>query len=186
MNPDLKYKRYVIKKFLQELRGYRIYYNDKLKSYWWINPNKKDWIFEMEKSGTLWWYYSWGERFKSLLSLDDEEFKNIIETYVKITLNLGVNKFINSLYINGETPLMDDYELDFEEHILECINSRTSSVTPVLEIKNLYKIDDPSDDEVEELIVSSKEDVEVLTYCHQLERLGLDRKNIFDILEKIN
>ena len=61
MTPDLKYKKYVIKKFLQELRGYRIYYNDKLSSYWWINPDKKDWIFDMEKSGTIWWYYGWGE-----------------------------------------------------------------------------------------------------------------------------
>lgn len=185
MNPNLKYRRYVVKKFLQELRGYRIYYNNKLSSYWWINPDKKDWIFEMEKSGTLWWYYPWGERFKELLGMEDAEFKDIIETYVKITLNLGVTKFMNSLYINGETPLMDDYELDFEEHILECINSRTSSVIPVLEIKKLYKIDDPSDDEVEELIVSSKEDVEVLTYCRELENFCLVGENIFDIVKKI-
>lgn len=186
MTPDLRYKKYVIKKLLEELRGYRIYYNEKLSSYWWINPDKKDWIFEMEKSGTLWWYYPWGEKFKTLLSLDDIEFKNIIETYVNITLNLGVKKFMNSLHINGDTPLMDDYELDFEEHILECIESRTSSVIPVLKVKNLYKINDPSYYEVEELIIRSKEDEEVLTYCRELETLGLVGENIFDIVKKNN
>lgn len=183
MDPDLKYKRYVIKKFLQELRGYRIYYNDKLKSYWWINPDKKDWIFEMEKTGTLWWYYSWGERFKNLHSLEDSEFKELMETYVKVTLNLGVKKFVNSLHINGDTPLMDDYELDFEEHILECINSRTSSVIPVLEVKNLYKIDDPAEDEVEELIVKSQEDVAVHKYCSELETFGIMKQVVVDIVE---
>ena len=79
---------------------------------------------------------------------------------------------------------MDDYELDFEEHILECIESRTSSVIPVLEVKNLYRINDPSDDEVEELIIRSKEDTEVLTYCRELETLGLVGENIFDIVKK--
>ncbi len=182
MTPDLKYKRYIIKNFLQELKGYRIYYNENLVSYWWINPNKKDWIFEMEKSGTLWWYYPWGERFKTLYSLEDSEFKELMESYVKITLNLGVKKFMNSLHINGDTPLMDDYELDFEEHILECINSKTSSVTPVLEIKNLYKIDDPAEYEVGKLLITSQIDEKVKEYCDELDQININQI-VLDIAE---
>ena len=186
MTPDLKYKKYVLTKFLQEFRGYRIYYNDSLNSYWWINPNTKEWRFEMEKTGTLWWYYSWGENFKNTLALSEKEFKDIIESYVKMTLNLGINKFVGSLHINGDTPLMDDLEINVDEYIQECIDTNkvfpstftdfftnSSDFNPKFNIKELYKIDDPATDEVLELLINSQNDVEVKSYCDKLDVLGI-------------
>jgi hypothetical protein len=40
-----------------------------------------------------------------------------------MTLNLGINKFVGSLHINGDTPLMDDLEINVDEYIQECIDS---------------------------------------------------------------
>lgn len=186
MTPDLKYKKYVLTKFLQEFRGYRIYYNDSLGSYWWINPDTKEWRFEMEKTGTLWWYYSWGENFKNTLALSEKEFTDIIESYVKMTLNLGINKFVGSLHINGDTPLMDDLEINVDEYIQECISSNkvfpptftdfftnSSDFTPKFNVKKLYKLDDPATDDVIELLIKSQKDVEVKSYCDHLDVLGI-------------
>lgn len=186
MTPDLKYKKYVLTKFLQEFRGYRIYYNDSLDSYWWINPNTKEWRFEMEKKGILWWYYPWGENFKNTLALSEEDFKGIIESYVKMTLNLGVNKFVGSLHINGDTPLMDDLEINVDEYIQGCIDTNkvfpttftdffinSSDFTPKFNIKELYRIDDPATDDVLELLIKAQKDIEIKNYCDKLDVLGI-------------
>ena len=189
MNPDKKYKQFMIKKFLEEMRGFRIYYNESLSSYWWINPSTKEWKFEMEKTGTLWWYYGWGERFKSTLALSDLEFKHLIEGYVKMTLNLGINKFVGSLHINGDTPLMDDLEINVDEYIQECLDSNktfpsflnTSDFTPNFDnfdIKEFYKLNDSATDEVEEIVIKSQKDIEVKSYCDQLDVLGITPASI--------
>jgi len=94
MEPNERYQQFLMERFEKELTDFEIYYNDDLKSWWWINPNTKEWKFEMEESGTLWWFYDWGVNFREKMGMDDDEFKSLISNYVQQTLSqcLDVNK----------------------------------------------------------------------------------------------
>jgi hypothetical protein len=90
MTPDLKYREYVLNKLVSDLEGFVVYYNPQLKSWWWINPETKEWRFEFKDSGSLYWYYHWGDNFRMKYSLDDSEFEEMISRYVEHTLQNGV------------------------------------------------------------------------------------------------
>lgn len=90
MNPDLRYKQYVLNKLVSDLEGFLVYYNPQFKSWWWINPDTKEWRFEFKDSGTLYWFYGWGDNFISKYSLEESEFKEVISRYVEHTLQNGV------------------------------------------------------------------------------------------------
>ena len=78
MTPDLKYKQYVLDKLVSDLEGFLVYYNPEFKSWWWINPDTKEWRFEFKDSGTLYWFYGWGDNFISKYSLEVSEFVEVI------------------------------------------------------------------------------------------------------------
>ena len=90
MNPDLRYKQYVLNKLVSDLEGFLVYYNPQFKSWWWINPDTKKWRFEFKDSGTLYWFYGWGDNFISKYSLEESEFEEVISRYVEDTLQNGV------------------------------------------------------------------------------------------------
>lgn len=90
MNPDLRYKQYVLNKLVSDLEGFLVYYNPQFKSWWWINPDTKEWRFEFKDSGTLYWFYGWGDNFISKYSLEESEFEEVISRYVEHTLQNGV------------------------------------------------------------------------------------------------
>ena len=90
MTPDLKYKQYVLNKLVSDLEGFLVYYNPQFKSWWWINPDTKEWRFEFKDSGTLYWFYGWGDNFMFKYSLEESEFVEVISRYVEHTLQNGV------------------------------------------------------------------------------------------------
>ncbi len=91
MEPNKRYQQFLMERFEKELMDFEIYYNDDLKSWWWINPNTKEWKFEMEESGTLWWFYDWGVNFREKMGMEDDEFKSLISDYVQQTLSKCLN-----------------------------------------------------------------------------------------------
>jgi hypothetical protein len=95
MTPDLKYREYVLDKLVSDLEGFLVYYNPQFKSWWWINPETKEWRFEFKDSGTLYWFYGWGDNFMSKYSLEESEFVEVISRYVEHTLQNGV---VNTFY----------------------------------------------------------------------------------------
>ena len=101
MTPNLKYKQYTINKLVSDLEGFLVYYNPQLKSWWWINPETKEWRFEFKDSGSLYWYYHWGDNFRMKYSLDDSEFEEMISRYVEHTLQNGVVNTAESFKTNG-------------------------------------------------------------------------------------
>jgi hypothetical protein len=102
MTPDLKYKQYTINKLVSDLEGFLVYYNPQLKSWWWINPETKEWRFEFKESGTLYWFYGWGDNFISKYSLEESEFVEVISRYVEHTLQNGVINTVEWYLTNKE------------------------------------------------------------------------------------
>jgi len=90
MTPDLKYKQYALNKLVSDLEGFLVYYNPQFKSWWWINPDTKEWRFEFKDHGSLYWFYGWGDNFISKYSLEESEFLEVISRYVERTLQNGV------------------------------------------------------------------------------------------------
>jgi len=167
MNPDNRYNKFVTERFLKDLGGFLIYYNDKLESFWWINPQTKEWKFEMEKSGTLWWNWGWGNKFREQMGMEDEEFKNLVETYVNITLNIKIKKFLND-------NVLGEYIIDCDPHIIECLESRTSNVIPVINIKNFYQIDGcVNDDDMIDYCIKLQEEQKVKDYFNEVDLSGV-------------
>ena len=101
MTPDLKYKQYVLDKLVSDLEGFLVYYNPEFKSWWWINPDTKEWRFEFKDSGTLYWFYGWGDNFISKYSLEGSEFVEVISRYVEHTLQNGVINTIEPVFFES-------------------------------------------------------------------------------------
>lgn len=59
-------------------------------STWLIFTNKKKWVFELTKEGTLWYNYYFFKNFFELLSLDVIENQNYITEWVEDTIQNGV------------------------------------------------------------------------------------------------
>jgi hypothetical protein len=138
MTSTEKYNKFVTEKFLSSLMGFNVYYNDFMESYWWINPETKDWRFEMEKPGTLWYNSDWGQEFIDSTALSDPEFRLIIETFIHLTISLQVKKLVPD-------KIFDDFYIGVENSILKCLSEQKVIVTPTIEIKNFYKINDMED-----------------------------------------
>ena len=101
MTPDLKYKQYVLDKLVSDLEGFLVYYNPQFKSWWWINPDTKEWRFEFKDSGTLYWFYGWGDNFMFKYSLEESEFVEVISRYVEHTIQNGVVNTSEGNWITG-------------------------------------------------------------------------------------
>ena len=123
MNSELKYRQYVLNKLVSNLEGFDVYYNPQFKSWWWINPETKEWRFEFKKTGSLYWYYGWGDNFRMKYSLDDSEFEEMISRYVEQILQ-------NRVVDTGYRHLNKFFLL---EHIFQ------NRVTDTLECRQPYK-----------------------------------------------
>ena len=118
MTPDLKYKQYVLDKLVSDLEGFLVYYNPEFKSWWWINPDTKEWRFEFKDSGTLYWFYGWGDNFISKYSLEVSEFVEVISRYVEHTLQNGV---VHTAHIFS--PLGDRVEHTLQNGVINTTGS---------------------------------------------------------------
>ena len=59
-------------------------------STWLINPDTKEWIIELEKSGKLWYYYKTPDSFSKYLNMEVSDFKSFIKIWVEDVLKRGV------------------------------------------------------------------------------------------------
>jgi len=59
-------------------------------STWLINPETKEWMIELEKSGHLWYYYKTYNTFSNYLNMEKSDFKSFIKIWVEDVLERGV------------------------------------------------------------------------------------------------
>lgn len=59
-------------------------------SIWLINPNTKEWAFELSKSGHLWYFHYIINNFLELFPINDIEFEEIVKLWVEDALKRGV------------------------------------------------------------------------------------------------
>jgi hypothetical protein len=88
MNERLK--RIIFKKLDQDLGHAEIIVDDD-KSIWFIDRTNKYWYLELEKSGHLWWRYSFFEDFFPLFGMEREEYEPVIAEWVEEVLKRGVS-----------------------------------------------------------------------------------------------
>jgi hypothetical protein len=81
-------KQIVFTIFNTQVKDADVYYNN--GSTWLIFTNKKKWVFELTKEGTLWYNYYFFKNFFELLSLDVIENQNYITEWVGNTIQNGV------------------------------------------------------------------------------------------------
>ena len=153
MTPDLKYKQYVLDKLVSDLEGFLVYYNPEFKSWWWINPDTKEWRFEFKDHGTLYWFYGWGDNFMFKYSLEESEFVEVISRYVEHTLQNGV---INTMDITGfnafsvehtlqngviNTKLFIGVNLFFVEHTVQngVVNTRRNIIANTNTVEHILQ-----------------------------------------------
>ena len=60
-------------------------------SIWIINPNTKEWAFELTKSGHLWYFHYIRNDFLELFPINDIEFEEIVKLWVEYTFKSGVS-----------------------------------------------------------------------------------------------
>ena len=87
MNERLK--RIIFKKLDQDLGQAEIIVDDN-KSIWFIDRANKYWYLELEKSGHLWWRYSFFEDFFPLFGMEREEYEPVITEWVEEVLKRKV------------------------------------------------------------------------------------------------
>jgi hypothetical protein len=80
-------------------KGYHWYYDTPEQpfdytpnSIWLINPEKNDWIIQLEKSGSLWFNYLFTKPFSMYLNIDVLDFELFIKIWVEDILKRGVNE----------------------------------------------------------------------------------------------
>ena len=59
-------------------------------SIWLINPDTKDWMFEFEKSGDLWYYDKKYDTFSKYLNMERSDFESFIKIWVEDVLKREV------------------------------------------------------------------------------------------------
>jgi RNase P/RNase MRP subunit p30 len=87
MNERLK--RIIFKKLDQDL-GHAEIIVDYNTSIWFIDRTNKYWYLELEKSGHLWWRYSFFEDFFPLFGMEREEYEPVITEWVEEVLKRKV------------------------------------------------------------------------------------------------
>lgn len=83
-----KLKNIIFNKLYHDLKHLEIIpYNN---SIWFIDREKQYWYFEYDKSGTLWWRYTFFIKFFSLFCMIPIEFECVIREWVEEVLNCKV------------------------------------------------------------------------------------------------
>ena len=84
----------IVKKLIDNaLEGVDVYFNN--GSIWLIFTETKQWVFELEKNGMLWYNYHFFKNLFSYLSMNVVENQDYITKYVEDMLKNGVNKTIH-------------------------------------------------------------------------------------------
>ncbi len=60
-------------------------------SIWLINPDKKEWMFHLEKSGRLWYFYKTSDTFFRYMNMQNSDFELFIKMWVEDVLKNGVS-----------------------------------------------------------------------------------------------
>jgi hypothetical protein len=92
-------KQIIFKIFDTQVKDADVYYNN--GSTWLIFTNKKKWVFELTKEGTLWYNYYFFKNFFELLSLDVIENQNYITEWVEYIIQNGVKETTPSGYLGS-------------------------------------------------------------------------------------
>ena len=61
------------------------------ESIWLINPETKEWLLELEKSGKLWYYNEIYLTFKRYFNMERSDFESFIKLWVEDALEKGVS-----------------------------------------------------------------------------------------------
>ena len=76
------------------IRDYRWYYDTPEyrfeytpESIWLINDETEEWVFELEKDGTLLWYLGFYENFKRYFNMERSDYEKFIKLWVEDVLN---------------------------------------------------------------------------------------------------
>jgi len=77
----------------------KLYYDDKTESIWMINPDTKEWIFEFEKSGDLWYHYKVFESIFKYISMEYPDFEPYITKWAERILQKEVKDTANSYWV---------------------------------------------------------------------------------------
>ena len=59
-------------------------------SIWLLNPDTKEWILSLKKSGDMWYYYKTYDTFSMYLSMERSDFQSFITIWVEDVLERGV------------------------------------------------------------------------------------------------
>lgn len=97
-------KQIIFKIFDTQVKGADVYYN--YGSTWLIFTDKKKWVFELTKEGTLWYNYYFFKNFLELLSLEVIENENYITEWVEDTIQNRV-KHTDWCQIGTSTSIED-------------------------------------------------------------------------------
>ena len=85
------FKEGFIKQIEKELNKCEIIYNPNTKGIWFINREEKYWYLEYKiETNYLWWRYEFFNMLKTLFSMPDEVFNDVISEWVEDTLNCKV------------------------------------------------------------------------------------------------
>jgi len=78
-------------------KGYQWYYDTPEQpfkhtsgSIWLINPDTKQWMLELKKSGDLWYYYKAPNTFSKYVNMRQSDFESFIKIWVEDALKRGV------------------------------------------------------------------------------------------------
>ena len=75
--------------------GGKLYYHE--ESIWMINPNVKQWIFEFEKSGDLWYSYPVFTNIFKWISMEHPDFVPYITKWVERILQKEVKDTVDNV-----------------------------------------------------------------------------------------
>jgi hypothetical protein len=59
-------------------------------SIWLINPDTKEWMLNLRKSGELWFYYKTLDTFSKYLNMEESDFESFIKIWVEDVLKREV------------------------------------------------------------------------------------------------
>ena len=61
------------------------------ESIWLINPKTEEWVVELEKDGTLSWYFDFYLNFQRYFNMERSDYVRFIKLWVEDVLNRGVS-----------------------------------------------------------------------------------------------
>jgi hypothetical protein len=73
------------------------------QSIWLINPETKEWVLELEKSGKLWYYNEIYLTFKRYFNMEKSDFESFIKLWVEDALRIGVSTTVASAIVRTTT-----------------------------------------------------------------------------------